>query len=54
MYDGVNILRGSVRTMKKNATVSVAASNENGLEVNAGKIKYMVMSRIRMQDEVMI
>jgi hypothetical protein len=30
--------------MKKNAEASAVASKENGLEVNADKIKYMVMS----------
>ena len=43
--DGVNILGGSVNTIKKNAKALVVASKENGLEVNADKTKYMVMSR---------
>jgi len=38
------ILGGSVRTIKKNAEASVAASKETGLEVNADTTKYMVMS----------
>jgi hypothetical protein len=41
----INILGGSVHTIKKNAEALVVASNENGLEVNAYKTKYMVMSR---------
>jgi hypothetical protein len=41
----VNILGGSVHTVKKSAEALVAAVNEIGLEVNADKTKYMVMSR---------
>jgi hypothetical protein len=40
-----NILGGNVHTVQKNAVASVVASKENGLEINADKIKYMVMSR---------
>jgi hypothetical protein len=43
--DDVNILGGSVHTIKENAEAVVVASKENGLEVNADKTKYMVMSR---------
>ena len=43
--DDVNILGGSVHTIKENAEASVMASTEIGLEVNAGKTKDMVMSR---------
>jgi hypothetical protein len=43
--DDVNILGGSVHTIKKNAEALVAASKEIGLEVNADKTKYMVRSR---------
>ena len=42
--DDVNILGGSVRTIKENAEVLVVASKEIGLEVNADKTKNMVMS----------
>ena len=38
-------MRGSVHTIKKNAEDLVVASKETGLEVNADKTKYMVMSR---------
>jgi hypothetical protein len=40
-----NILCGSVHTIKKNTEVLVDATKETGLEVNADKTKYMVMSR---------
>ena len=43
--DDVNILGGSVHTVKKNAETLVAAAKEIGLEVNADKTKYMVVSR---------
>ena len=43
--DDVNILGGSVHTVKENAEALVVASKETGLEVNADKTKYMVMSR---------
>ena len=45
--DDVNILGGSVRTVKENAEALVVATTEIGLEVNADKTKYMVMSRDR-------
>jgi len=41
----VNILGGSVRTIKENAEASILASKEIGLEVNADKTKYMFMPR---------
>jgi hypothetical protein len=43
--DDVNILGGSVQAIKKNTEALVVASKEIGLEVNAVKTKYMVMSR---------
>ena len=43
--DDVNMLGGSVHTVKKNAETLVAATKEIGLEVNADKTKYMIMSR---------
>jgi len=43
--DDVNILGGSVNTLKKNAEALVAAAWETGLEVSNDKTKYMVMSR---------
>ena len=43
--DDVNILGGSVVTVKKNEEALVTATKEIGLEVNAHKPKYMTMSR---------
>jgi hypothetical protein len=43
--DDVNILGRSIHTIKKNTDNSVVADKENGLEVNAYTVKYMVMSR---------
>jgi hypothetical protein len=43
--DYVNILGGSVLTVKENAEALLLATKENGLEVNADKTKYMIMSR---------
>ena len=43
--DDVNILGGSVHTVKQNTESLVVASKETGLAVNADKTKYMVMSR---------
>ena len=45
--DDVNILGGSVHTVKENAEALLVATKETGLEVNADKTKYMVMSRDR-------
>ena len=42
--DDVNILGGSIHTVKENAEALVVATKEIGLEVNADKTKYMVMS----------
>ena len=43
-YD-INILVGSVHTIKKNEEALVVASKETGLDENADKTKYTVMSR---------
>jgi hypothetical protein len=40
-------VEGSVHTVKENAKALVVAAKEIGLEVNADKTKYMVMSRDR-------
>jgi len=42
--DGVHILGGSIQTIKENAEALIVASKEIGLEVNADKTKYIVMS----------
>ena len=42
--DDANILGESVHTIKENTEGLVVTINKNGLEVNADKIKYMVMS----------
>ena len=43
--DDANILGGSIRAANENAEALVVAAKETGLEVNADKTKYMVMSR---------
>jgi len=45
VYADVNILGGSVHTVNENAEALIVASKEIGLEINADKTKYMVMSR---------
>jgi hypothetical protein len=43
--DDVNILGGRVHAVKKNTEALVVATKEIGLEGNADRTKYMVMSR---------
>ena len=43
--DDINILSWSVHTIKKNKEALLVVSKEIGLEVNAEKPKYMIMSR---------
>jgi hypothetical protein len=43
--DDVNILGGRVHTVKKSTKALVVACKHTGLEVNADKTKFMVMSR---------
>ena len=43
--DDINIVGGSVHAIKENAEALIVATKEIGLEVNADKTKYMVMSR---------
>ena len=42
--DDINILGGSIHTIKVNAEAFVVASKETGLEANADNTKYTVMS----------
>jgi len=42
--DDVNILGGSIRNLKRNTETLVAASKKSGLETNADKTKYIVIS----------
>ena len=43
--DDVIILGGRVHTVKENSEALIVVSKEIGLEVNADKTKYMLMSR---------
>jgi hypothetical protein len=43
--DDVNILGGSVHTIKGNIDAVIVAGMETGLELNADEIKYMIMPR---------
>jgi hypothetical protein len=43
--DDVNILGGSIHTIRKNTEALLITSKEIGLEVDVEKTKYMVMSR---------
>jgi hypothetical protein len=43
--DDVNLLGDSVNTMKQNSETLLEASRDIGLEINAEKTKYMLMSR---------
>jgi hypothetical protein len=45
VYADDNILGGSVHTIRKNTEALLVCSKEIGLEVNADKTKYVVMSR---------
>jgi len=43
--DDVNILDGSIHTVKENTEALAVVSVEIGLEINSDKIEYIVMSR---------
>jgi hypothetical protein len=52
--DDINIWGGSLHTIEKNKEALVVVRRETGLEVNAEKTKYMVMSLINVKYEVTI
>ena len=52
--DDVNILGGSVHTIKENAEALVVASKETGLEANLIKLSTWSCLEIGMQDEVTV
>jgi len=43
--DNVHILGGRIHTVKENIEILIVASKKTGLEVNADKTKYMIMSQ---------
>jgi len=45
MTTDVNILGGSIHTLKENTEALVAATREVGMEISADKTKYMVISQ---------
>ena len=51
--DDVNILGGSIHTLKENEEALVAANREIGLEVSADKSTWSCLE-IRMQDKITV
>jgi hypothetical protein len=51
--DDVNLLAGNIETIKKNIETFTDPSKEVGLEVNAEKTKYMLLSHARFQSKIM-
>jgi hypothetical protein len=43
--DDVNLLDDSINTIKENSETLLEAGRDTGLEINAQKTKYMIMSR---------
>jgi hypothetical protein len=52
--DAVNILEGSVHTVKGNAEALVVVIKEIGLEVNSEKLSAWSCFKIRMKDTVTV
>jgi hypothetical protein len=52
--DDVSILGGSVGTIRKHAEALIVGNKETGLEVNADKPKYMVISRDQNEGRILI
>jgi hypothetical protein len=50
--DDVNILGGSIHTIRKNTETLLITSTEIGLEVNAEKTKYMFMSPYQNTNQI--
>jgi hypothetical protein len=42
--DGINLLRDNINTIKESTETLLGASKDVGLEINAEKTKYMIMS----------
>jgi hypothetical protein len=42
--DNINLLGDSINTIKENTEIPLEASRDSGLEINAEKTKYMIMS----------
>jgi hypothetical protein len=44
--DDINLLGDSINTIKENTETPSQVSKDIGLEINAGKTKYLIMSRL--------
>jgi hypothetical protein len=49
--DGVNLMSDNINSIKKNTEALIDAGREVGLEVNAEKTKYMLLSRYRNEGQ---
>ena len=50
----VNILGGSMHTLKENVEALVAATRETGLEISVDNLSTWLCLEIRMQDEIRV